>query len=253
MQKANQNEPNTVEEVLRKIEEKAGTGEYLYRGEPEHYQEHPYYGKVSSNLYREFLKDDDFDVRSEHFNIEDLQKAMLEAAKEFSRKPDSEKEYLAEIQHYGGKTNLIDFTEDYLIALFMACQVSFEKNITACDDPFGTESFGKNGRVILQKKELINSYIERPYAPINRVIAQKSVFVRHPNGFILPNEEDVISIPANLKILIRKHLERYHGISAETVYNDLHGFIKNQDIHLETYVDFYIGSTEAQKGDAENG
>ena len=52
---------------------------------------------------------------------------------------------------------------------------------------------------------------------------------------------------------MRKHLGRYHGVSAETVYNDLHGFIKNQDVHLETYVDFYIGATEAQKGDSENG
>ena len=74
MDKANQNEPNTVDEILRAIEEKANAGEYLYRGEPEHYQEHPYYGKVSSNLYREFLRDDDFDVEATHFDIEDIQK-----------------------------------------------------------------------------------------------------------------------------------------------------------------------------------
>ena len=239
MEKENQNEPNTVEEVLRKIEEKAGPGEYLYRGEPEHYQEHPYYGKVSSKLCRDFLERADFDVEAENFDIEVVQEAMLSAARRFFRKTVQDFEILAEIQHYGGKTNLIDFTTDYLIALFMVCDRE--------------ESLGKDGRIILQEKELIDPYIAEPYEPINRVIAQKSVFVRHPNGFILPNEEDVISIPANLKILIRKHLERYHGISAETVYNDLHGFIKNQDIHLETYVDFYIGSTEAQKGDAENG
>ena len=29
-------------------------------------------------------------------------------------------EILTEIQHYGGKTNLIDFTTDYFIALFFA-------------------------------------------------------------------------------------------------------------------------------------
>ena len=244
MDRENQNEPSTVDGILRKIEEKADTGEYLFRGEPEHYQEYPYYGKVSSNLYREFLK---------HFDIEELQRAMLGAAKEFSRKPASEKERLAEIQHYGGKTNLIDFTEDYLIALFMACQVSFDKNITACDDPFGKENFGKNGRVILQKKELINSYVERPYAPINRVIAQKSVFVRHPNGFIQPDEGDIVNIPAALKKPIREHLERYHGISVKTIYNDLHGFIRHQSLNLETYKEVYRGLTREQKGDAENG
>ena len=64
MDKENQNEPNTVDEILRKIEKKADTGEYLHRGEPEHYQEAPYYGKVSSNLYRVCLEDEEFDVEA---------------------------------------------------------------------------------------------------------------------------------------------------------------------------------------------
>ena len=239
MDKERPNEPSTVDEILRKIEQKAYIGEYLYRGEPEHYPEDPYYGKVSSKLYRDFLEREDFDVEAEHFDIEVVQEAMLSAARRFFRKTVQDFEILAEIQHYGGKTNLIDFTTDYLIALFMVCDRE--------------ESLGKDGRIILQEKELIDPYIEEPYEPVNRVIAQKSIFVRHPDGFILPNEDDVINIPANLKKPIREHLERYHGVSAETVYNDLHGFIKNQDAHLETYVDFYIGSTEAQKGDSENG
>ena len=239
MDNENQNEPSTIDEILRKIEQKADTGEYLYRGEPEHYQGDPYYGKVSSKLYRDFLEREDFDVEAEHFDIEVVQEAMLGAARRFFRKTVQDFEILAEIQHYGGKTNLIDFTTDYLIALFMVCDRE--------------ESLSKDGRIILQGKELIDPYIAEPYEPINRVIAQKSVFVRHPDGFVLPNEEDIISIPADLKKPLRKHLERYHGVSAETVYNDLHGFIKNQDIHLENYVDFYTGSTEVQKGDSENG
>ena len=239
MDRENQSKPSAVNGILRKIEEKADAAEYLYRGEPEHYQEDPYYGKVSSKLYRDFLEREDFDVEAERFDIEVVQEAMLTAARRFFRKTVQDFEILAEIQHYGGKTNLIDFTTDYLIALFMVCDRE--------------ESLGKDGRIIFQEKEPIDPYIAEPYEPINRVIAQKSVFVKHPDGFILPNEDDVINIPADLKKPIRKHLERYHGVLSETVYNDLHGFIKNQDIHLETYVDFYIGSTEAQKGEAENG
>lgn len=67
MDKENRNEPNTVDGILREIEKKANTGEYLYRGEPERHEEAPYFGKVSSNFYREFLKDDDFDVSAEYF------------------------------------------------------------------------------------------------------------------------------------------------------------------------------------------
>ena len=237
MDKEKPNEPSTVDDILRKIEEKADTGEYIYRGEPEHYQEKPYYGKVSSNLYRVFLELEGFDVETARFDIENVQMGMLETVKEFSREPASEIKRLAEIQHYGGKTNLIDFTEDYLVALFMACD----------------GSPGKNGRVILEKKELIRPYIEKPYEPINRVIAQKSVFIRHPDGFIGPNEDDVINIPAVLKQPILGHLRNSHGISVETIYNDIHGFIKDQSIHLEVYKSHYIGLTREQRGDSENG
>ena len=227
MDTENQNEPSTVEEILRKIEEKADTGEYLYRGEPEHYQEHSYYGKVSSNLYRIFLQHEAFDVEAAQFDIEVVQASMLEEAKAYFRKPMSEIERLAEIQHYGGKTNLIDFTRDYLIALFFACS--------------GSRSKAKDGRVILQEKSVIASdNIEEPYEPINRVIAQKSVFIRPPKGFIDPNEDDVINIPAELKHPMLTYLHRYHGISVKTIYNDLHGFIRNQDVHLEAYVEFYM-------------
>ena len=73
-------------------------------------------------------------------------------------------EILTEIQHYGGKTNLIDFTTDYLIALFFACDGHHEKK----------------GRIILQRTEKIQDIIERPRNPRHRIIAQKSVFVRPP-------------------------------------------------------------------------
>ena len=104
MNRENQNEPSTVDEIFRKIEKKVDTGEYLYRGEPKHYQDDPYYGKISSNFYRVFLKDEDFDVEAAHFDIEELQTAVLSISKQFSRKPVDELERLSEIQHYGGKT-----------------------------------------------------------------------------------------------------------------------------------------------------
>ena len=237
MSKANQNKPNLVGDILRKIEKKADTGEYIYRGEPEHYRRKPYYGKVSSNLYRVFLEDKEFNVETEHFDIEMIQAEMLETCQLFARKRTTELERLAEIQHYGGKTNFIDFTEDYLVALFMACDNSLKRN----------------GRIIMEKKEQINPYIEKSYEPINRIIAQKSVFVRHPDGFIQPNEDDVINIPVNLKQPILEHLEKAHGISAETIYNDIHGFIRHQSLKLETYKTIFKGLAEKQKGDSEDG
>ena len=229
--------PRTVNGILKKLKEKADSGEYLYRGEPEHFQDTPYCGQVSSNFYRIFLDDRNFDVETEHFDIEELQTAVLSISKQFSRKPISELERLSEIQHYGGKTNLIDFTKDYLIALFMACDGSPDED----------------GRIILLEKELIDPYIEDPYEPINRVIVQKSIFVRHPDGFIQPNEDNIINIRYDLKQSMLKHLRNSHDISVETIYNDIHGFVKDQRNHIQFYKTIYEGLVQKRKGDSGDG
>ena len=44
-------------------------------------------------------------------------------------------------------------------------------------------------------------------------------------------------------------MRKFHGISTETIYNDLHGFIINQDIHQSAYTEFYAGLTCSNKGD----
>ena len=127
MKHANQNEQITVDGILREIEEKANTGErntFSAEANRSTIRKPLTLAKYSSNLYRVFLEAEDFDVESEHFDIEAFQRAMLSAANKFSLTPVSEIERLAEIQHFGGKTNLIDFTKDYLIALFMASQES---------------------------------------------------------------------------------------------------------------------------------
>ena len=246
MKKSNQSnisndKPRTVQDVIRAIEAKSAGGGYIYRGERKCYT------KVSSNLYREY------DIDEEHFDIEVVQKEMLgDAKKHLGDLPqdfrtdfatflnvieeDTDEtvnfEILTEIQHYGGKTNLIDFTTDYSIALFFACDGRHDKP----------------GRVILQKTNEIKDIINYPQNPRHRVIAQKSVFVRPPKGFIEPRKKDIVIIPANLKKLVLQHLRTYHGISTETIYNDLHGFIKNQDIHGGAYTHFYKGFAYQKKG-----
>ena len=217
MDRENQNEPNTIDVILRQIKEKADAGEYIYRGESKHFE------TVSSNLYRVFLEREDFDIAAEHFDIEVVQKGMLEEAKKYLRRTSSDCELLTEMQHYGGKTNLIDFTTDRCVALFFACE------------KFSSE----DGRIIFQKGELIRPFIKEPPEPINRVVAQSSVFVRPSEGFIRPNNNDVINIPSSLKIPMLEHLRTEYDVSTETIYNDIHGFITYQENHLEAYVAFY--------------
>ena len=208
-----------IRSLLREIEEKSSDADYIYRGEPEHYEE------VSSSLYRQYR-----DIDVEYFDIEVVQKEILDKAKEYTQESD-ESEILAELQHHGGKTTLIDFTTDYGIALFFAC-----------DGPHN-----KDGRLILQRREAIRDQIRRPQNPVNRVIAQKSVFVQPPRGCVEPDAE--INVPKDLKQPVLNHLRKYHGISTETIYNDLHGFIKNQGIHQSAYTEFYTAraSSDAKR------
>ena len=226
------NQSNTIDnglrnvgDIMREIEEKSASGDYLYRGEPEHY------GKISSNLYRQYVE-----IEADDFDIDVVQKEIVAEAEPYSHETDDRVEILTQLQHHGGKTNLIDFTNDYLIALFFACDSS--------------DSIKKDGRLILlEKDEEQKDLILLPRNPRNRVIAQKSVFVQHPDGFFSPDDVDIITIPAYLKQPLLAHLRKYHGISTETIYNDLHGFIKNQSIHESAYTEFHRGLTYQLRGD----
>ena len=206
-----------IKEKISEIEEKSANSDYIYRGEPKRYR------KVSSTLYRQYAKE----IAAEHFDIEVVQNEMLTEVKRYIHEKD-EFEILTQLQHYGGTTNLIDFTIDYLIALFFACDGHHDKH----------------GRVILlEKTEVIKDYIEETQSPINRVRDQKSIFIRPPKGFIEPGQYKRITIPKYLKQPMLDHLEKYHGISTKTIYNDLHGFIKVQNLHQSAYTEFFKGLT----------
>ena len=210
-----------LERVLAKITEiaeQSADDDYIYRGEPEHYE------KVCSTLYREY-------PRAEWipFDIPQAQEDMLEEAKTYIGKTDDIDEtddigILTQLQHFGGKTNLIDFTEDYLIALFFACDGSHDKE----------------GRVILLKRESDDYTVETPRKTINRVESQKSVFVESPRGFIQP--DIVVTIPVDLKLPVLGYLRKYHRISIEAIYNDMHGFIRRN-----AYMEFLRGATYQNK------
>ena len=212
---------NQLSEVLQMVTElaqKAAGGDYLYRGEPELYE------KISSKLYREYSR-----IEATYFNIAVVQNEMLQEAKRFIGETD-EDAILEQLQHFGYPTNQIDFTTDYNIALFFACYSELEKD----------------GRVILLDKAGRDD-LRQPKTPENRVIAQKSVFVRPLPGFVEPS--DVVVIPQDLKRPILDYLDKSHGVNAATLFNDIHGFIRYHSAHDSAYAEFYAGLTHGQKGE----
>ena len=228
-----QNELNGVLEKIQEIVKKSADGDYIYRGEPEQHQEHPYHGRVSSSLCRALLTDSVIEEGIEEYlkviesKIADMERWILESRKEYLYEVGSETisdfEILAELQHYGCKTNLIDFTTDYLIALFFACD----------------RSYHKDGRIILQKRESEDYQSEIPSEAIKRVESQKSVLLRSPKGFI--NPDVVVIIPQELKLSVLNYLEKYHDISTKKIYKDVHGFIKWLGGYFDPMLEFSKG------------
>ena len=202
-----------VFQIIQEITKISATGDYIYRGEPKHYS------KVSSSLYREWSEID------KDINVVAVQNEILKEAKRFVYDND-ELEILTQLQHYGGATNLIDFTTDYLVAMFFACD--------------GSDLLNQNGRIILlEKSSAINKQLEIPRNPRNRVMAQKSIFVRPHRGFIEPDH--VVNIPKALKTPILNYLWKCHDLSTAAIYNDLHGFIKFQKIHHRSHSKYFSG------------
>ena len=186
-----QTELNRILEIVNKIAKKSADGEFIYRGEQECYEE------VTSNLYRKLA-----DLNLTHLNIEEVQQKEIEEAKKYIDETDDFK-ICIKIQHFGGKTNLIDFTECDLIALLFAASGSPDKD----------------GRIILQNKNgEIKDWVReiKDRVPDSRPGVQKSVFVQPPKGFI-PNDlikpEEKIVIPKDLKRPILNYIENIFKIS----------------------------------------
>lgn len=89
--------------------------------------------------------------------------------------------------------------------------------------------------------------LHEPINPQNRVIAQKSVFVRPPKGFVEGWEYQTIVVPRGLKKHVLEYLNKYHNIRTATVYNDIHGYIAQTKIHVSAYTHFFRGFTYHNK------
>ena len=206
--------------VIGQVSRVAMAADYIYRGEPECYR------KVSSSLYRHYE-----DIESTGFDIETVQKEIVDAARRFTTETHDD-EVLAQLQHFGWYgTNFIDFTTDVNVALFFACDGHHDED----------------GRIVFLKKT--NPNFSLPKTPSNRVIAQKSVFVRPPEGFVEPDH--IVLIPKHVKQPLLAYLSRCHGISPETIYNDLHGFNHYYHQHQSAYAQFHLGITKGNQHDPD--
>lgn len=143
---------------------------------------------------------------------------------------------LAEIQHYGGSTILIDFTKSLKVALFFACE--------------NKDKLDEDGRLMLLPKENEGKMWDRisPSKSFTRYRKQESVLVvpkigcLFPNGSASPSENDDIqcvlfNIPKELKQDILEYLENLprEGVTHKSL--DIHGDCERIPDNIREYIE----------------
>ena len=193
----------------------------IYRGESQCFD------RVSSGLYRQLHSIDD-----DGFDIMGAQNRQLEEARNFSSLT-SEADLLTTIQHLGGKTNLIDFTKDINIALFFAA--------TYAPDQDGRVIFF-NPHETLRQHGPDEFKIILKGTPSNMADVQKSVWIIPKSGYIAERDMTIVTIPRTLKQEITEHLKALYGVEQATVYNDISGFIRDQESFWDHDAELSAGS-----------
>lgn len=187
---------------------------------------------------------------SEGFSKNDFVSALIDltqrARKEFpiDYADYSDLEILADIQHNGGATCLVDFSKNLLTALWFACSNEkddkkdgflFCYNIIEDIKKHSLEYLNPTTEKEQIKTVLLNTYRYTNYnyekvekfclwEPTNingRIVRQDSVFLFGTESFVI-GEHDIftVRIPSELKRVIRECLSVLFNISSENMYKD---------------------------------
>ena len=207
----------------------------IYRGEPECFP------RISSGLYRQLYEIDD-----RGFGIGDAQQRRIDLARQYAPHL-SDDDILTRLQHLGGKTNLIDFTRDLNIALFFGSYHSPDRDgrVILMDEPHILRNDSKDSA-----RFALYRLVPRGN-PASMTDVQKSVWVEPMRGCITEGNVTIVEIPSALKSEILSHLRVVYGIEASSVYNDLSGFIRDQDRFRDHEAEWYAGLRAYQAGHYE--
>ena len=73
--------------------------------------------------------------------------------------------------------------------------------------------------------------------------------MRPPKGYV--EQYDTVVIPKELKDPILDYLRTGHDLTASTVYNDIHGFMRFHKVHESAYAEYYAGVVCENRGEYE--
>ena len=239
------NKTEAAKILIAKICDEYGNGNFIFRGTTEIFSGNP--NGVNSSLYRWV---EGKDVINEHHKLPQIEKEIVEKARKHFPDKASNIEILTDIRHYGGKVNLIDFTRSIYAALFFACNGKFDNDgeIIFWDTkqlpPIKDIEYSN-----LKDERMIES--AKTQASQLRVVAQDSIFVYYVEGYIEKSHFKNEKIPKELKKNILNIIKKFSNIDQNTVYNDLIGFIANEENYKTAESLFYQGNAKVSLGDNE--
>ena len=215
-------------------------GKYVFRGVP-----NETYG-IQASAYRRPEKNyRDFD-KFLKINKDLVDEAKLRGYNERDGRQLENLEILAELQHYGAATCLIDFSYSAQVALWFACEQD-SKTSQDSDNPLNGKVFAVHHRSsddfeeikpdslsmeideFLRGSENSQMYHWQPRQQNNRIIAQQSIFLFGRYEFD-PYDECVIEGSSKREILIE--LEQVSGITEAMLFPDFDGFARLRGVDI---------------------
>ena len=138
---------------------------------------------------------------------------------------------LVEMQHYGGATNLIDFSFNSLIALYFSSVDSYDVDgkifCINNSDPYKVLATNKRSLEELFPTPAGKFYSYSPNHSNRRIIKQDSIFIFNDVGYIDESLIDfVFTIKASAKEKIVQGLKDLIGITEESIYPDFLGYLQ---------------------------
>ena len=228
-------EPKTPQALIASIQAYCEGRRVIFRGTSRQYPE------VSSGLYRKYRKEDP-PIFNEHFQPVDIEKEIVENVRGYFSTAASNVECLTDLRHFGADTTLIDFSRSLFVALFFACDgdpeedghlIAFDADTVNNVKDIDYGGAGKGEITILEPARTAQSRA--------RIEFQCSVFVHVPGGVIPSERCEFFCVPKDMKEECRKYLRDFCQIRDATIYNDLMGFIDNEENFKTASVEFYRG------------
>ncbi len=158
-----------------------------------------------------------------------LDNASLQGFREKQGKSFFDLELLAELQHNGAATCLIDFTASPLVALWFSCQEGREKDgkivamATGNIDEFSEVEYSSLDNDIAKFFEEEKLWKWSPKHQNNRIVAQNSIFV-FGRGQIEEEYYNSITVKSESKEDIIRELQDRFGIAEQYLFSDFTGY-----------------------------